>query len=223
MKSWIAILLVFFCADARAELKWEQTTIEAHPAFGAKQAIGHFKYENAGKTPVLINSVHASCGCTAARALKSTIEPGEKSEITVTFNIGDRTGTQVRDVTVQSNDPDHGRATATLLLKAVIAPPLEIQPMLVYWNGGEDPKPKTIMVKAAKGSVNSIKVTVSDPDFRAGFEAVGDGEFRIKVQPKQTAKPERATIAIQADGSPKIFSAAAIVTGKPAPPNAASR
>ncbi|HXX41601.1 MAG TPA: DUF1573 domain-containing protein [Chthoniobacterales bacterium] len=223
MKCGALILSVFLCASARAELKWEQTTLEVHPAFGAKQAVGYFKYENAGKTPVIINLVHASCGCTAAHALRNPIDPGEKGEITVTFNIGDRKGTQIRDVTVQSSDPDHGRATTTLLLKAVIAPPLEVQPALVYWNGGEDPRPKTIMVKAAKGTVNSIKVTVSDPAFQAGFEPVGDSEFKIKVQPKQTAKPDRATITIQAEGSPKIFSATAIVTGKPAPPNAASR
>ena len=29
---------------ARAELKWEQTSVELHPAANDKQAVGHFKY-----------------------------------------------------------------------------------------------------------------------------------------------------------------------------------
>jgi hypothetical protein len=45
---------------------------------------------------------------------------------------------------------------------------------------------------------------------------VGDGQFKIIVQPVQTTKAARAIIKIQADGSPKIFSATAVVTGKAA-------
>jgi len=219
MRGWIllfAILISPVCVS-RAELKWEQTTIEVHPAYGAKQAVGRFKYENVGQTPVRISSVHPSCGCTAARILKDTVAPGESGEITVTFNIGDRTGTQSRDVTVQSGDPDHGRATARLFLETFIAPPLELRPLLVYWNGGEEPKPKSILVNAAKGSLKSIKVTVSDPSFTAEFKPVADSQFKIDVRPVQTTKSARATISIQAEGSPKIFTATAVVTGKAAP------
>src|SRR5947208_16835188 len=91
---------------ARAELKWEQTSVELHPTFSDKQAVAHFKYENVGKTPVHFTSVHASCGCTTAQTQKDEVPPGEKGEITATFTIGGRTGTQVKTVTVQTDDPD---------------------------------------------------------------------------------------------------------------------
>ena len=84
-------LSMMMCLGARAELKWEQTSIELHPAANDKQAIGHFKYENTGKTPVHFKSVHASCGCTTAQSQKEEVPPGDKGEITATFNIGDRT------------------------------------------------------------------------------------------------------------------------------------
>ncbi len=210
------VLLLAGSVAAQADLKWEQTTIEVHPAFGARQAVGHFKYQNAGKTAVRITSVHPSCGCTAARISNNNVQPGESGEITAIFNIGDRTGTQLRDVNVQSSDPDHGSQSTQLFLKTLIAPPIEIQPALVFWNNGESPKPKTIMLKASPGSVKSISVVVSDPMFRARFDPVGDSEFRITVQPKETAKAMRALIKIQVEGSPKIFSATAVVTGKPA-------
>ena len=47
-------LSIFLCATARAELKWEQTQIELHPAIADKQAVAHFKYENVGNAPVTV-------------------------------------------------------------------------------------------------------------------------------------------------------------------------
>src|ERR1043166_1021417 len=97
-------LSIIISLSARAELKWEQTTLELHPTPADKQAVGHFKYQNPGKTPVRFKSVHASCGCTTAQTQKDEVPPGEKGEITATFNIGDRTGTQINTVTVQTDD-----------------------------------------------------------------------------------------------------------------------
>src|SRR5438067_6918272 len=142
--------LIFFCVGARAELKWEQSTIDLHPAVGDKTAVAHFKYHNTGTTPVHFKSVKASCGCTTTQSQKEVVNPGEKGEIVATFNIGDRTGQQVKTVTVQTDDPNPGQATTILTLKANIAPTLEIKPPVVYWQNGEEPKPKKVSVKAAK-------------------------------------------------------------------------
>ena len=43
---------ILLAANTRAELKFEQTSIELHPGFADKQAIGQFKYQNVGKEPV---------------------------------------------------------------------------------------------------------------------------------------------------------------------------
>ena len=144
-------LSIFLCAAiARADLKWEQTILELHPGFGDKQAVAHFKYQNVGKTPIHFKSVHASCGCTAAQSQKEEVPAGEKGEVTATFNIGDRTGTQVKTVTVQTDDPDPTHSTTILTLKAVLPEMLTINPAFVFWKGGEEPTPKTITVKAGK-------------------------------------------------------------------------
>src|SRR5213080_2561435 len=111
-------LSIFLCAIARAELKWEQTAVELHPTAGDKEAVGHFKYQNTGSQPVRFKSVHSSCGCTAAQSQKEEVPPGEKGEITATFNIGERTGSQVKTVTVDTDEPTNSRTVLTL--KAVI-------------------------------------------------------------------------------------------------------
>ena len=212
-------LSVIICVTARAELKWDQTSIELHPAAADKQAIGHFKYQNAGSKPVRFKSVRTSCGCTAAQTQKEEVPPGEKGEITATFNIGERTGTQVKTVTVETDDPEH--ATTMLTLKAVIPTQLEITPTFVFWGQGEAPKPKTIVVRAAKDfPVKHLKVTSSSPDFQAKVEETGDGQFKIDVQPQETTRSIASTLTIQPEGSPRIFYATARITTAPAAPTA---
>src|SRR5712691_8041820 len=193
-------LSIFVCAAARAELKWEQTTADLHPAVGDKQAVAHFKYENVGKTPVHFKSVHASCGCTAAQSQKDQVAPGEKGEVTATFNIGDRTGQQVKTVTVQTDDPNPTHATTILTLLANIATPFEIKPTFVYWQSGEEPKPKTVMIKASKDfPAKNLTVKSNSQVFTAKVEPAAAGEWKIEVQPKETSRPVATTLLVQSD------------------------
>ena len=212
---FVFTLSIFLCAIARAELKWEQTTVESHPVAGDKEAVGHFKYQNTGSKPVRFKSVHTSCGCTAAQTQKDEVPPGEKGEITATFKIGDRTGTQVKTVTVDTDDPVN--ATTVLTLKAVIPQELEINPSFVFWGQGEAPKSKTIVVRAGKDfSVKELKVTSSSPDFETKVAQTGKGQFKIDVQPHDTSRKSAATLTIQPEGSSKTFYAMARVTNAPA-------
>jgi hypothetical protein len=207
--------------SAHAELKWEQTSVDLRPGFNDKQAVAHFKYENVGNTPVHFKSVHASCGCTTAQTQNEQVGPGQKGEITATFNIGGRTGTQVKTVTVQTDDPE--RSTIVLTLKAVITPLLEFQPALVYWQNGEEPKPKIITAKANKdAAIKKLDVASSTPDFVAKVDAgSAPNEFRISVQPRDTTKAVYATLTIKPDSpanTGNMFAAAARVM-PPAPAN----
>src|SRR5437016_13098570 len=197
-------LLIVLCLTARAGLKWDQTSIELHPAATDKQAIGHFKYQNTGDKPVKFKSVKTSCGCTAAQTQKEEVPPGEKGEITATFKIGDRTGTQLKTVTVNTDDPVN--ATTVLTLKAVIPQELEINPSFVFWEQGEAPKSKTIVVRAGKDfSVKQLKVRLSSLDFESKVAQTGKGQFKIDVQPHDTSRNMAATLTIQPEGSSKTF------------------
>ncbi len=212
------LALTAFAQSARAELKWEQTSVDLRPAFNDKQAVAHFKYENVGNTPIHFKSVHASCGCTTAQTQNEQVAPGQKGEITATFNIGGRTGTQVKTVTVQTDDPEP--STTVLTLKAVITPLLEIQPTLVYWQNGEEPKPKIITAKANKdAAIKKLDVASSTPDFTAKVDAgSAPNEFRISVQPRNTTKAVYATLTIKPDSpanTGNMFAAARVMPPAP--------
>jgi hypothetical protein len=202
---------------ARAELKWDKTEIELHPTPGDKQAVGHFKYQNTGKTPVHFKSVHASCGCMTAQTQKDEVRPGQSGEITATFNIGDRTGTQVKTVTVETDDPTNSNTVLTL--KTIIPQQLDINPTFVFWKQGDKPEPKTITVKVGKEfTVKHIKVTSSSPDFQTKVAKKGNGQFNIDVQPKDTNSLAASTLTIQPEDSQKVFYAIARITNAPTAP-----
>jgi hypothetical protein len=227
MKNRILVftLSILLPLVARAELKWDQTQLELHPAVADKEAVGHFKYQNAGDKPIHFRSVHSSCGCTTAQTQKDVIQPGDRGEITATFKIGDRTGTQIKNVTVDTDDPAH--PTTVLTLKAVLPDLLQIQPALITWTTGENPQPKTIIVRPSKDfPVKELKVSSPSPEFTTKVARdSGSGEFKIDVTPKDTTHPSATALTIQPEGSPKIYYATARVMPQlpsPAKPPAAN-
>ena len=223
MKTRILIFALssLLAVAARADLKWEQNTIELHPTVGDKQAVAHFKYENTGKTPIHFKSVKASCGCTTTQTQKDVVNPGEKGEITATFNIGDRTGQQVKTVTVQTDDPDPTKMTTLLTLKTNITPAVEIRPTFVYWTSGEKPNPKKVTLKAAKEfPAKDITVKSNNQNFDSKVVPGKPGEWTIEITPKDTSHPMGTALLIQTDypkDGPKSFYVNAQITQAQAP------
>jgi len=222
LRSGLLLIAIILCGvTAQAELVWEKTEIELHPTVGDATAVGVFKYQNKGDAPIHFKSApRTSCGCTVAALQKNDVAPGEKGEITATFSIGDRTGLQQKTITVETDDAQ--KPVTVLTLKAMIAQMLELQPAFVFWQSGEEPKPKTILAKVAKGTtIKNLEVTSSTPEFTAEVEPGVAGEFKINVQPRDTAKQLNATLTIKPEmpsGPAKIFYASARVT----PPAAAA-
>jgi hypothetical protein len=213
-KAFLGALSLCLTTLAQAQLAWEKTEIELNPAPGTDSVVANFKYENKGDKVVNIKSVRTSCGCTTAALKKNDVAPGEKGEIVATFKAGDRTGMQVKTVTIDSDDPKS--PVTTLTLRANIAQLLDLQPQFVFWTANEDPKPKTIVAKTGKGvTIKSLEVTSSTPDFTTKVEPGSTaGEFRIVVQPKETGHQATAELTIKPDkgaGEGKLFKASARV------------
>ena len=219
IRAFSAVAALAFSASAHAQLTWDKTEIELRPKPGDENAVATFKYTNKGDKPIRITNVKSSCGCTVPALKKNEVAPGETGEITATFNIGNRTGTQVKTVRVDTDDPT--QPSANLVLKAVIPELVQVQPAFVWWATGDPAKPKTITVRAGKDvPITTIDVNSSSPDFTTKVEkGAAAGEFLIHVQPKDTTRMLSTTLTIKPD-YPKVFYASARVTG---PASAGSR
>ena len=62
-----------------------------------------YKFKNTGRSPLIISSAEASCGCTVPEVPKEPIKPGDESEIKVVFNSAGKLGRIDKQVTVSSN------------------------------------------------------------------------------------------------------------------------
>jgi len=62
-----------------------------------------FSFTNTGKTPLIISSAVASCGCTTPEWPKGPIKPGDGGLINVTFNSTGRKGLQDKMITITAN------------------------------------------------------------------------------------------------------------------------
>ncbi len=212
-----ATLLVFLSvlsSSVRADLVFEKKEIEIKAGLSDKEAVARFHFKNTGSHPVHITRVRTTCGCTTAALDKHDYAPDEKGEIIATFDIGDRIGMHEKGIML---DTDQTTESVILLnLKIEIPDLLDVTPGLVYWQKGEKPVPKVILVKVLNGfEVKEIKAASSDPSVETRIEKVSTDQFKVFVSPKgapvQTAD---ALITVSAEypaGTPRLFYARAKV------------
>lgn len=62
-----------------------------------------FKFKNNGDAPLVINRVHASCGCTTPVWTKEPVMPGKTGTVTVSYNAANRPGPFIKTISVFSN------------------------------------------------------------------------------------------------------------------------
>ncbi|MBS1564791.1 MAG: DUF1573 domain-containing protein [Bacteroidetes bacterium] len=62
-----------------------------------------FRFKNTGDKPLIIESVHPSCGCTVADPPKEPIAPGAEGEIKGSFDSNGKEGEQHKTLVVTAN------------------------------------------------------------------------------------------------------------------------
>ncbi|MEE9349363.1 MAG: DUF1573 domain-containing protein [Flavobacteriaceae bacterium] len=67
-----------------------------------------FTFKNTGNSPIVINKVKASCGCTVATKPNAPIMPGETAEIGVSYATS-RVGKFSKSITISSNASEQSK------------------------------------------------------------------------------------------------------------------
>ena len=193
------LLSLFLAIPAFAQLKWDtvEQTLKAKP--GDREIVATYRFTNAGTTPITIDNVHTSCGCTTAALTKNDYAPGESGQIVARMDIGSRTGHQEKSILVTTKqDP---KTPTVLRLIADIPQPVVMKPTFVMWALGESPKSKTIDIKVTDGfPAKLLKVDSDNPDIKVEVSEIQPGvELEVKVTPKDTSRPETATLLVRTD------------------------
>jgi len=114
----LALALILAPAQGQSvepQISFEQTLHDFGKFKESDGKLTHkFEFVNTGGSPLVIQNVTASCGCTAPSWTKEPIPPGEKGYVAATFNPAGRPGPFRKYVTVASNsNPGSVRLTIT--------------------------------------------------------------------------------------------------------------
>ncbi len=154
-----------------------------------------FKFVNTGGAPLLIDTVRATCGCTAPNWTRKPIAPGETGFVAATYNPAGRPNAFSKYLYVSSNSVN---ASSKLTIKGeVLAKPRTIEDDYRYSMGA-------LRLKAnhmAFGNVANTKekdyrlevVNNSDEDLKLAFERVPK-HLEIKFEPEVLKPSEKGFV-----------------------------
>lgn len=112
LKLFLVLASLMLCMGMSAkkypQIKFDKTTIDLG-TFCMDEPVRRckFRFTNVGKSKLVINYVHPSCGCTVAEYSKDFIAPGAMGEIIVTYDGSDKMpGAFKRSIQVFTNCKD---------------------------------------------------------------------------------------------------------------------
>lgn len=241
--GWLLMTVATPRPAARAELSWETREVNLGLLAVAKVPgvlEARFPFTNAGQSAVEIRTLHTSCACTVAELSKRRYEPGERGEILLRFEPGERVGPQEKLLTVETSDDDPTTGPAVLRLRAEIPEVARLRPAFVFWTQGEAPGPKVLRLEAPGGNLGEVRVESSTPEMTVECRATEPGwRWELLVRPAGgTARSLIATLHVRCRFTPpageggdnpggtpfeRTFKAYAAVKPPAAPPVAANQ
>lgn len=127
-----------------------------------------FTIINDGDSELHLIKVSSSCGCTAAKPEKEKLQPGESTEIKVTFNSKSRYGKQKKYIYVFTNDKSNTRYRLVILSNVIkreeVGAKSGITPRISISESKHD------FGKVKEGSVLTLNL---------GIKSIGDSELII--------------------------------------------
>jgi hypothetical protein len=192
-------LFLVFATPVFGQLKWdnEQQVFETKPQEKAIET--KYRFTNIGTSPISIEEVRTSCGCTTATLKKKEYAPGETGEIEAKFVFAGRIGHQEKWIIVTTSFAP--MQPTVLRLVANIPETLTIQPEFVMWQVGDPVQSKTIHVRLGDefpGKIVSIQA--DNAAVKLELHEVRPGrELEVIVTPANTRGPAKSILSVRTD------------------------
>ena len=191
-------LTLLFCGAttsfALPQLVVDSSLIDWGNIYSGEKREHRFVLKNDGDTPLVIQQVKSSCGCTAAMVSSKTILPAGQTELRVRFNSKNFRGRVTKKVTVVSNDPQQPKKHFTLqahvisellvtpsrLSLGAIAADNDIEKTVTFVNRSD----VSIAIKAVRSTSRYITLSNVPDLLQPGQEAI----VTVTIRPTSSAK-----------------------------------
>ena len=123
-----SVLLAFSAtfASAAPQIQVQNPSHNFGTLIQGKKLDHTFTVRNSGDSPLKISHIRPACGCTAVNASSPVVNPGKTSEIKVSFDSANFSGSVSKTVAVESNDPSN--PVITLTLTGTVSEEISIKP-----------------------------------------------------------------------------------------------
>lgn len=198
------LFLAFPAAKAEegivGNLKFDHLSFDFGNVYRGQTVSHRFVFANAGQGPLVIQGVHAACGCTAVEVEKNKkYQPGETGFIEVKLDTTSFVGPIVKTITVLSNEkllPDR-----ILTVRADIKTDLMAEPPLLDFGDiySKQGAAKSIRIQAIAPFSLKVSGLVFNQDlFTASFVPSGaNGTLQVALKPGLRAGFIRETIVLK--------------------------
>ena len=170
----------------------------------------NFVLKNTGTDPLDIPKVRSSCGCSTAPLLKNRLEPGETTDLVLTFTTGNYRGKLQKTLTVLSSDPNNQQVKLTFA--ATVNDPdvkVEWKPRKVNFVQLYKGEKRKKTVELTNNTDSPLKLTLIEPpmaDFlklklkKKTFEPGGSVEVEVELTKKAPLGVFKKSFTIEVTG-----------------------
>ena len=177
---------------ASAALSFEVDKITHQAAVEESEFTAVFPFTNKGVKTVEILEVSSGCGCTTILPVQRVFAPGERGEISATFDFGSREGMQVKSIRVETTQADNPDIHLTLQVEIPIT--LVATPGVVIWNTSREKsvRAKTAIIEShLEDEVEVLEIVSSNDQFDHEFEVLEKGrKFSLTILPPHPSEVE---------------------------------
>ncbi len=182
-RRWFLLpILVAVSPWARAQLTFENSTLDVPARWSDTEIQAGFRFKNTGNQSVKITEIATSCGCTVATLEKREYAPGESGEVKVVMTITGAEGPLHKEVTLSTNSTT--QPAIGLNLQTTVPVVMQVDPKVVYWSKKDSLTPKVISIGILPG------ITFEK------FEAVSSDPKSFTVEVKETVKGRHFDVTI---------------------------
>lgn len=180
--SQLIRVLLLVASAAVAGLDWQTTLqeIKVHPLQAS--AVVTFGFTNAGSNVVNILDITSDCGCISGNVENKTFAPGESGAVTVTFDIGNRTGLQSKKLLVMTDDK--AALPVHLTVSTTIPKAYDVSPKRLTWVGEQLGSQSFTLINVAKTPFRIEKAVSSSEGISLELKPIREGfEYELVVTP----------------------------------------
>ncbi|MGA8478256.1 MAG: DUF1573 domain-containing protein [Chthoniobacterales bacterium] len=195
----LLLILVALSTNAIAQLRWENLEQKVTAGATDQFVVAKYQFTNTGNYPVTIIEVQPSCGCTTVQLAKKEYAPGESGELAARFDIAGRSGRQEKSIVILTKDTINQPITLRLLV--TIPEAVRIEPEVLFWRLGDEPKPKVIRVTVAEDfPAKIVSIKSNSSEMRVDLkDLTPKKEVEVTVTPQNPGQPATATLIIKTD------------------------